>query len=103
MTITILETAIQADEFIRNHPVTVIYYGSKGCGACITADKPYKEMSDRYDYDKDIGFAAVRTDEVKCENVEATPSFVIFQDNEHVETIIGAQFSTIEEIINQLR
>lgn len=88
------------DMIINENSVVVIDYWAEWCGPCKRIAPMYSELDEKF---KDVVFVKVNVDEsvdiTENTEIKCLPTFHIFKNNEHVETIEG---SKIEEITNAI-
>ena len=106
--LTILtETAGQSslDVYVKNDaPLTVLYFTATWCGPCKAIAPTVQAFSERYPA---VNFYKIDVDELEeltmYAGVDCMPTFQLYKNGEHTDTIEGAHAKMLEEmIINKL-
>ena len=106
--LTILtETADQSslDPYVRNDaPLTVLYFTATWCGPCKAIAPTVQAYADKY---VSVNFYKIDVDALEeltmHAGVDCMPTFQLYKNGEHTDTIEGAHAKMLEEmIINKL-
>lgn len=97
--VTELKTANEQRNFCGSATHVVIFYGSSKCGHCKVMGPIYDELPQQY---PNIKFAHVETSRVKVDNIDGVPVFVLYEEGEPVQKIVGARRDELMNLIESI-
>ena len=97
--ITELKNYVDHDEFIKNSPKAVIFFGSVYCGHCREITPLFKQLSRQ---NPSVSFAHIETSEVEVENVSGVPVFVAYKSGVPVEIVLGSKKDKLESMVKKM-
>jgi len=91
---------------LSQHGKVIVKYYASWCGSCKLFAPKYKRLSNDERF-TDIAFFDVNAEESpesrKLAGVNNLPSFAIFQDGKHVETVATSKEEAVVELLEKLK
>jgi len=104
MTLTDITKLSQLEELFTQHIYVVVKFSAEWCGPCKRIHPVYERLSNSEKYNS-VCFLHIDVDEVRdiCEkyNVEAMPTFILFQNGEEVSRFEGANESKLNNMLDK--
>jgi thiol-disulfide isomerase/thioredoxin len=96
MSITELRSQTEIDNFIKQNPRSIIYFGTQNCGHCRNADPIYRSLVSKY---PNVKFAHVEVSKVQTEPFRGYPAFA-FYTNGNRQMLFGS--ARLEETLTSV-
>jgi thiol-disulfide isomerase/thioredoxin len=96
MSLRELTSAKEHTDFIKRHPVALVFYGSKHCPHCVSAVPRVKDLARE---NKTVHFGHVEVSDVKVQGLEGLPTFMGYVNGEPYDKITGADFQKLSDML----
>ena len=104
MTLTDITKLSQLEELFTQHKYVVVKFSAEWCGPCKRIHPVYERLSNSEKYNS-VCFLHIDVDEVRdiCEkyDVEAMPTFILFQNGEELVRFEGANESKLNNMLDK--
>ena len=93
------------NSIIQSSKLTIVDFSKSKCKACERVFPKFQELSQKIDnlkidfYNVEADNSAESLEILKSQNIRTVPMFILYQNNERIDSILGGHIDEIEELI----